>query len=94
MAEYIDRNALMQAIGEFFEPVNTVQQSLSLNYTLKAIRLLPAADVVEVVRCKDCVYYDFEKGCPFRESGYFCDGKPLPHENDFCSYSERRDNND
>ncbi len=32
MAEYIERNALMQAIGEFFEPVNTVQQSLSLNY--------------------------------------------------------------
>ena len=54
------------------------------------IAKLPAADVVEVVRRKDCVYYDFEKGCPFRESGYFCDGKPFPHENDFCSYSKRK----
>lgn len=48
----------------------------------------PTVDAVKVVRCKDCVYYDFEKCCHLRE------GKPFPHENDFCSYGEKRDNND
>lgn len=54
----------------------------------------PTVDAVKVVRCKDCVYYDFEKCCPLRVSGYFFKGKPFPHENDFCSYGEKRDNND
>lgn len=48
---------------------------------------------VDVVRCKDCKYYTYERGCPLRESGYFCDGKMLPRENDFCSYGERRADN-
>lgn len=56
MSEYIERGALMQAITAFFEPVNTAEQALMLNYTLKAINLFPAADVVEVKhgRCKFC----------------------------------------
>ena len=55
----------------------------------------PAADVVEVVRCKDCKHRrddeDFVRGhyCVKRPSngGYFCE------DDDFCSYGERRDNN-
>ena len=46
---------------------------------------------VEVVRCKDCLYYRCEEGCPLHSSGYFNNGKMLPLENDFCSYGERKD---
>lgn len=81
--EYIDRGeALMKLMQDGCSAKN-----------VESIMNIPAADVVPVVRCKDCVYYDFEKGCPLRESGYSRHGKPLPHENDFCSYGEMRNNN-
>lgn len=59
----------------------------------------PTVDAVEVVRCKDCKWYEESKNpeiYPMRfcyrlrndkgvRVGYNCDG------NDFCSYGERRD---
>ena len=53
----------------------------------------PTADVVEVVRCKDCKYLRFDKDfmtgryCSLRNvnGGLFCE------DNDFCSYGERAD---
>ena len=51
----------------------------------------PTADVVEVVRCKDCRYWqDNQEGhypnelCPW-------DKGETPNEDDFCSFGERRD---
>lgn len=48
-----------------------------------------AVDAVEVVRCKDCVYFEFGDYC-------YHDG-PMEHsharENDFCSYGKRRESN-
>ena len=51
----------------------------------KVIRSIPTADVVEVVRCKDCAH----KGAAFCMAGDF----PLTkeNENDYCSYGERRE---
>lgn len=58
----------------------------------------PTADVVEVVRCKDCKYGNFliqngqeivsctNEAPPFAD--YFC---PPMRLDDFCSYGERRD---
>ena len=54
----------------------------------------PTIDAVTVVRCRDCLFFNVGHGCPLRESGYFKDGRPLPHENDFCSYGERKDGAD
>lgn len=51
----------------------------------------PTIDAVPVVRCKDCLWYKAEDGCPLKESGYFKDGKMLPFENDFCSWGERKE---
>ena len=54
---------------------------------------IPAADVVEVVRCRDCKHWDSET--------WFCDNhSTFDHhglewnmfsEDDFCSYGERKD---
>lgn len=47
-------------------------------------------DLVQVVRCKDCVWYMYEKGCPIRASNLHDKYGKLPHATDFCSYAERR----
>jgi hypothetical protein len=48
-----------------------------------------SADVVEVVRCKDCIYR-------FRKNGHDKDGCPLDRDgmmgdNDFCSCGKRKE---
>lgn len=46
----------------------------------------PTADVVEVVRCKDCKWWH-SGGCAFRK-----DSTPdLPSADDYCSHGERRE---
>lgn len=57
----------------------------------------PTADVVEVVRCRDCIYYQkMATGglcmCGDKKTSYAADF--YPKENDFCSYGERKDEND
>ena len=62
----------------------------------KLVESQPTADVVEVVRCKDCEYM-----CHYTDGHLECrllsDLKPIPttyctmNEDDFCSYGERRE---
>ena len=51
-----------------------------------------SADVVEVVRCKDCIYY--KSNCCFNRQWDFESSVEVPfvRENDFCSYGERSEN--
>ena len=52
----------------------------------------PTADVVEVVRCKDCIYFqDNNSGYPHNECKWCKD--ETPNADDFCSYGERKDEN-
>mgnify|MGYP004515539873 CR=1 FL=1 len=64
---------------------------------LVAVRLLgkvPAADVAPVVRCKDCKYGDYDSKpdgamvCLRTKDGFW------RKETDFCSYGERKDNDE
>lgn len=43
----------------------------------------PTADVVEVVRCRDCKHYSGGRFCYYSENTVL--------DNDYCSYGERRD---
>lgn len=62
----------------------------SLDYNAKAvqnkIKALPVIDAVEVVRCKDCVYFSSTKyiagKCELRGDFMYL--------NDYCSYGVRR----
>ena len=51
----------------------------------------PTVDAVEVVRCKDCKYWekgkDYEPYC-----NHYGSGMADTVEDDFCSYGERKDN--
>ena len=54
------------------------------------IRKRPTVDAVEVVRCKDCKYWqDNNDGYP-REECRWGHGE-TPDANDFCSYGERKE---
>ena len=68
---------------------------------------IPAADVVKVVRCRECKYWGDESGKLPRSDGvlfarckvhnYLLDGRHTgwcPTENDFCSYGERKEGAD
>lgn len=95
MAEYIEREALMDRMEARLNGLRNMFGNYD-HYTdgfeegLVAVEDAETADVVEVVRCKDCLFYKCDNGCPLHESGYFKNGKMLPFENDFCSYGERR----
>lgn len=54
--------------------------------TYETIKRQPTADVVEVVRCKDCVNWDDTKGASYGEC-HLLDILSFPR--DFCSYGER-----
>ena len=78
MAEYIEREALIKHIERSFGEISTP-------FVVKEIKDFPNADVVEVVRCKDCRYYDvYRLEChnPHHNGNINCEG--------FCSYGERR----
>lgn len=92
MAEYIKREDVMN-----IRPVTSISTGpgkYKLNKDmvdfLDIIRKLPAADVVEVVRCKDC--RAFMKH-PTKEDTMCCSEWPslsIVEPNDYCSYGERR----
>ena len=80
--EYIDREAL---IAEY----DRVHQGPA-GGARKLVVDAPAADAVEVVRCKDCKYWqDNNGGYPHEECRWGKD--ETPDEYDFCSYGERKE---
>ena len=53
----------------------------------------PTVDAVEVVRCKDCKYWqDNNDGYPHEECRW--GNGETPDANDFCSYGERKEGAD
>ena len=86
MAEYIEREETVRtaltAINDFMGFTDTI----TLIRIATRIREIPAADVVEVVRCKKCKHYDINNNyC--EQMGFNC------NHYDFCSYGERRSDN-
>lgn len=78
MAEYIERWAAIESL-----PV-------AWDSAINALRNAPSADVVPVVRCKDCKYWqDNNDGYPHEECRW--GHGETPDANDFCSYGERKD---
>ncbi len=67
MAEYIDKERLLHRFN-IDDMMNVNGTLISLNDARNAISSFPAADVVPVVRCKDCKYGEFVK----RGSKYSC----------------------
>lgn len=85
MAEYIDRAAAVKSVLRMRRPENSVAQNRMLSIIQMDMLKLPAADVVPVVRCKDCKYNVGTKKC-LNPDSFFA----VPKDDDFCSYGERK----
>lgn len=88
MPRYIDANKI-KLTGLTFEDINN-EVYFSLSDVRKAIEQTPTADVVEVVRCKDCVksecwYADKRRCFLWSEEGI------AVFEDGFCSYGKRKE---
>ena len=89
-AEYLDRSSLVARM-KYYEKHTTEESGEHYAYSvaLREIRNAPAADVAEVVRCKDCKHKVRTDAngiviCS-EEHGMYC-----PTENDFCRYGVKK----
>ena len=60
---------------------------------IKKLAVEPSADVVEVVRCKDCIH-NHEHETPFGSKFHICNLNQLAyseHDDFYCAYGERRE---
>lgn len=101
MPKYIDAEALKAAVIAYHDAVKPrslgILADVVIHDVLGIIDEAPAADVVRVVRCKDCVCMGTGERPPwiFREDG----GRCLMHglyvlKEDFCSNGERMDDDE
>ena len=102
MAEYINREELLKDIEDSvrFSTRNGVSAELrGAHKIVDRIRSAPACDVVEIVRCKDCKYFDIEEDdalgtCMGKFICVSLGGEIYPEPNHYCSYGERRSENE
>lgn len=91
MARYIDADALIEQMEADAEHIDDYIVKMSLYSTINDVKNAPAADVVEVVRCKDCVEWqsDWIPSCGSKGSHYCVIMDTTMKPNDYCSYGER-----
>lgn len=101
MPEYIDKDKLLNDI-ECIDISDCTDIDDIFTEVERTIDEQPAADVAEVVRCRDCKFYNKKTGfclnhSYFKDSdGMSCSPADSPdftffNEDDFCSYGERMD---
>ena len=89
MAEYIEREAISEEIRKYYykNPPNFSYGEgfdRGLDRAQRAILDAPAADVAEVVRCKDCKYFGLnDENVPYCLNRFGLDD---PEPNGFCNY--------
>lgn len=89
MAKYYNADTLLEFVKN---NTPTIDGQTTMKCVERAIKEAPTADVVEVVRCKDCKHYclsDFRKPEEHRWCEQICNGDYYPEPTDFCSYGER-----
>lgn len=86
MAEYIKRDTAIRAVMAA-KWVNGSDGAMAMEIVASP----PAADVVPVVRCKDCKYA-YINSFSAASGVVFCSSNmKAMQEDDFCSYGERKD---
>lgn len=101
MAEYIEREAAIDAIMKVYVRTAGYKARERVFEAEEAVHRLPVADVVPVVRCRDCKYY---RASSILAPNEFCFRLKHPVEDrhigynfapdDFCSHGERKDGGD
>ena len=86
MTDYIKREDAIKAFDWTGDQIDKLARKI-----LSDEKLLPSADVVEVVRCKDCKYRENREtwfACTYWNADPY--EQPTVNDNDFCSYGERK----
>lgn len=88
MAEYIEREAAYEKCGWY----NTVNGKSVCAVRKDELAAIPAADVVAVVRCRDCKHENVHRA--ISDKCTWCEYWGIdPDFDDFCSYGEKSGNN-
>ena len=96
MDDYISRQAAIETVEKCQQyKVSKEDYAVDFAEVKTELMMLPTADVVEVVRCKDCKNYKKDIPCVGGKyngcSEWIDEGCEAPvNENDFCSYGERK----
>lgn len=89
--EFLKDNSYTMVCGGYMVDEKIQTGAIIAKEFLDRARRTPAADVVKVIRCKDCEHFSKEASKSY--DGHFCEVwldyiKP----NDFCSYGKRKTN--
>ena len=99
MSDYIKREDAIEALNRHKKTFSYGEDNSKERYAymqhladFKAIENIPTADVVEVVRCKDCKYWqDQEEGIVEVPICTRSELISIRGKDDYCSYGERAD---
>lgn len=87
MKRYIDADALTDDLLSYAEANKGTYHAEGFKNAVTVVEDQPSADVVEIVRCKDCKFYNEDEMMCNDTNGFDRYWKPT----DFCSYGERRE---
>lgn len=91
MAEYIERAEVLKKFEEIKSSVDiTFADALYLDGVMELIDSVPSADVVEVVRCRDCVRRTPSADLSNSVLCTWLHDLSMPKDG-YCSYGERED---
>jgi len=92
MSDYISRQAAIDAVNRALDR-ETLLYSFVRKVVISVLKRLPAADVVPVVRCRNCARLNrngyctrFQNNISGIATSWF-----MPDDDDFCSCGERRE---
>ena len=83
----IDAGAYRKILAEYADCEHNPYLEQAFAVAIEKLRDMPTIDAVEVVRCKDCIFYHKRLGIGF---GKCSKTSIYPYAEDFCSYGERR----
>lgn len=92
MARFIDADRALEIVYEQW--IAHPNAYYLTNYAMAILQEAPTVDAVEVVRCRNCKYGDWDSKpddamvCMRTKDGFWRSG------NDFCSYGERKEGAD
>lgn len=90
MSEYIDKQELIETLEKRIKSANAYRMALAnRDFIDLANDCTVVYDAVEVVRCKDCRYYQDNNGRYPHPDCKWGNGE-TPDEDDFCSVGERK----
>lgn len=91
MSRHIDAEPIIKNLTA----MKSAFDAIELDGMIKALKEAPTADVVEVVRCKDCRHFREHRYIPTGVPNFYCNWHEISVEkHDFCSYGERKESDE